>query len=432
MNKKHKIIGGICGAVCIGGLAAGIFIIRGAGDKKAEDLAYVMSVSSMNDMSGTQRLAGVVESQKTLEIQKDSEREIKEILVKAGDNVEVGTPLFTYDTATLETDIQQAKLDLERADSEMSNLKAQIQQLEKEKKNAPEEEQFSYTTQIQSAQMDLKKSEYDRKAKEVEINRIQSQIDNSTVTSEMKGVVKSVQNQGQTVTEMYGDSAGQAFITILATGEYRVKGRVNEQNISEITEGSPAVVRSRVDEKQVWTGTYSAVDTKNPQNNSSSMYYSSGSEDSSQTTSTSYPFYVDLESSQGLLLGQHVYIEHDTGMSQREPGIWLNEAFIADLDKKPYVWAEKNGALEKRTVVLGTYDAEMMQYKIEDGVGNGDYVAYPQEFLEEGMKTTHDPAQAYAGDMESASGEETLQEGEMIQEETTDETLEEEESSPEL
>lgn len=432
MNKKHKIIGGICGAVCIGGLAAGIFIIRGAGDRKAEDLAYVMSVSSMNDMSGTQRLAGVVESQKTLEIQKDSEREIKEILVKAGDNVEVGTPLFTYDTATLETDIQQAKLDLERADSEMSNLKAQIQQLEKEKKNAPEEEQFSYTTQIQSAQMDLKKSEYDRKAKEVEINRIQSQIDNSTVTSEMKGVVKSVQNQGQTVTEMYGDSAGQAFITILATGEYRVKGRVNEQNISEITEGSPAVVRSRVDEKQVWTGTYSAVDTKNPQNNSSSMYYSSGSEDSGQTTSTSYPFYVDLESSQGLLLGQHVYIEHDTGMSQREPGIWLNEAFIADLDKKPYVWAEKNGALEKRTVVLGTYDAEMMQYKIEDGVGNGDYVAYPQEFLEEGMKTTHDPAQAYAGDMESASGEETLQEGEMIQEETTDEILEEEESSPEL
>ena len=33
----------------------------------------------------------------------------------------------------------------------MTNLQAQIQQLEKEKKDAPEEEQFSYTTQIQSA-----------------------------------------------------------------------------------------------------------------------------------------------------------------------------------------------------------------------------------------------------------------------------------------
>ena len=132
MDKKYKIIGGVCGAICIGGLAAGIFFIRSSGGKQTEDLAYVMSVSSMNDMSGTQRLAGVVESQKTLEIQKDSDREIKEVLVKAGDDVEVGTPLFTYDTASLQMDIQQAKLELESAAGEMTNLQALILQLEKE------------------------------------------------------------------------------------------------------------------------------------------------------------------------------------------------------------------------------------------------------------------------------------------------------------
>ena len=38
-------------------------------------MAYVMSVSSMNEMAGTQRLAGIVESQKTLDIQKDTERD---------------------------------------------------------------------------------------------------------------------------------------------------------------------------------------------------------------------------------------------------------------------------------------------------------------------------------------------------------------------
>ena len=59
-----------------------------------EELAYVMSVSSMNDMAGTQKLAGVVESQKTLDIQKDAEREVKEILVKTGDEVDVGTCLL--------------------------------------------------------------------------------------------------------------------------------------------------------------------------------------------------------------------------------------------------------------------------------------------------------------------------------------------------
>lgn len=420
MDKKYKIIGGVCGAVCVGGLAAGIFFIRGAGEGKIEDMAYVVSVSSMNDMAGTQRLAGVVESQKTLEVQKDSEREVKEVLVKAGDDVEVGTPLFTYETGTLEMDIQQAQLDLERTDSEMQNLRSQIQQLEKEKKYAPEEEQFSYTTQIQTAQMDLKKSEYDKKAKEVEISRIQNQIDNSTVTSEMKGVVKSVQEQGQDTAIMYGDSS-QAFITILATGEYRVKGRVNEQNIGEIMEGEAALIRSRVDEDQVWTGTFTAVDTKNPESNSNMSYYTS-SDDSAQTTSTSYPFYVDLNSSQGLLLGQHVYIEHDTGLSQREPGIWLSEAFIADLDKKPYVWAEKDGVLEKRDVILGTYDAEMMQYKIEDGLDNKDYVAYPQDFLKEGMKTTYDPAQAYTEEPE-ITPEDGLTEEMLPEDEITEEVM---------
>ena len=162
-------------------------------------MAYVMSVSSMNQMAGIQRLAGVVESQKTLDIQKDGEREVKEIMVKAGDEVDVGTPLFTYDTATTETELQQAQLDLERASGNMENLKAQIAQLQKEKKNASSDEQLSYTTQIQTAEMDLKKSEYERKAKEVEMNQLKSKIENATVTSEMKGVVKAV-NNGQKFT----------------------------------------------------------------------------------------------------------------------------------------------------------------------------------------------------------------------------------------
>ncbi len=52
----------------------------------------------------------------------------------------------------------------------------------------------------------------------------------------------------------------------------------------------------------------------------------------------------------------------------------------------------------------------MMQYKIEEGLEKSDYVAYPQEFLEEGMKTTHDPAEAMA---DPAPEGEELPEGEM-------------------
>ena len=56
----------------------------------------------------------------------------------------------------------------------------------------------------------------------------------------------------------------------------------------------------------------------------------------------------------------------------------------------------------------------MMQYKIEEGLEKSDYVAYPQEFLEEGMKTTHDPAEAMA---DPAPEGEILPEGEELPEE---------------
>ncbi len=35
------------------------------------------------------------------------------------------------------------------------------------------------------------------------------------------------------------------------------------------------------------------------------------------TSSSTYPFYVTLDSSDGLMLGQHVYIEMDEGQEER-------------------------------------------------------------------------------------------------------------------
>ena len=73
-------------------------------------------------------------------------------------------------------------------------------------------------------------------------------------------------------------------------------------------------------------------------------------------------------------------------------------------------------------MILGTYDAEMMQYKIEDGLDNKDYVAYPQDFLKEGMKTTYDPAQAYTEEPE-ITPEDGLTEEMLPEDEITEEVM---------
>ena len=213
------------------------------------------------------------------------------------------------------------------------------------------------------------------------------------------------------------DSNGNAFITILSTGAYRVKGTVNEMNIQNIVEGEPVVVRSRVDSNQTWKGTMGNIDkdAASTSNNSdtNSMMDSSGD---SQTSSSTYPFYVNLDSSDGLMLGQHVYIEPDEGQDEQKAGLWLSEVYIVDADTdSPYVWARNDKKkLEKRSVILGQYDENMGEYEIADGLSKSDYIAYPSDSLKEGMSTTTNSDEATDPetlDMESDSSSDMSSDG---------------------
>lgn len=383
-NRKKIIIGGILLAVCA---AAGFGLLKGVqSQKEIKDVeaAYVEKVSDLmnpgSDMGMPMRFGGVVESQETWDIQQNEEKKVAEILVEEMQEVQVGTPLFTYDTEQMENDLNQAELDLERLENGISDLKQQIAQLEKEKQEAPEEEKLSYTTQIQTAQTEQKKSEYDKKGKGIEIEKLKTDIANATVTSEVAGVVKAIHASGET--DMSGNV--QPFMSIVATGEYRVKGTVTEQNLSAVTEGMPVIIRSRVDEEKMWTGTCGALDLENRESQGSSMmYYGMGE---SQESASSYPFYVSLESSEGLILGQHVYIEMDQGQTQVREGIWIDAGFICDIETEPYVWAaDEKGKMTKRPVTLGQMDENLFQYEILDGLTPEDSIAFPQETIEEGM-----------------------------------------------
>ena len=152
------------------------------------------------------------------------------------------------------------------------------------------------------------------------------------------------------------------------------------------------IIRSRVDSSQTWRGTMGTIDKDSATSNSSSNSYFGMMDASgdSQTSSSTYPFYVELDSSEGLMLGQHVYIEKDEGQEEKKAGLWLSEFYIADADtEKPYVWvAGKDEKLEKRSVILGQYAEELGEYEIADGLTKDDYIAYPSENLKEGMATT--------------------------------------------
>lgn len=389
--KKKKIIvtGAAVAAVVVIGIGAWALFGRTSTGTGTENVVYVNSVENlMNPGSGNgavNRFAGVVETQKQVDIQQSQDKTVKDIYVEVGQEVSKGDPLFSYDTEKSQEDLEKAKLELERINNTIGNKQNEIAALEKEKKSAGNDAQLDYTMQIQSAQMELKQSEYEKKSKQVEIQKLQDAIDNCQVTSEIDGVVKSINNGNEDSYSYSGDS--QAFMSIIAMGDFRIKCKVNEQNIASVTPGQEVIVHSRVDDSVTWKGTMGAVDTENPGNDSNNGYYYSSSDTSTQ--SNSYPFYIELDSSEGLMLGQHVYVEADYGQSEERAGIWLDESFICDADTdNPYVWVDNGkGKLEKRSVTLGQHDDDLFQYEIADGLKKEDKITYPEEGLEEGMKT---------------------------------------------
>ena len=421
MKKRILIALGVL--VLAAGIGAGgwYYYTHHAGSAGGSDIVYVTKISKLSEMdSGVEnRYAGVVEPQETVQVKIESGRKVKEVQVKTGQEVKKGQLLFQYDLGSIQQSLQEAQLALDRLKNEQLSISDQITTLEAEKKKATADNQLSYTIEIETQKMNLKKNEYSQKSKQSEIDKLQSATQNTEVRSEIDGVIQKIDtskmtsDDGDSVDDSSamdssmssgdGSSDSSAFITILSTGAYRVKGKVNEQNRDSIVPGEAVIIRSRVDSSKTWKGTMGSVDVNNGTSDDSSndMYMGMASTSSDdQTTSTSYPFYVELDSSENLMLGQHVYIERDIGQDEKKDGLWLSDYYILDTDtNEPYVWAasDKN-RLEKRYVTLGEHDDDLGEYEIVDGLTKKDAIAFPTAALEEGEKTEiGDLAQTMSG-----------------------------------
>ena len=262
-------------------------------------------------------------------------------------------------------------------------LLRQIADLEKDRNRVGAADKLQYTIQIQSLQVDLKEAELNVKAKETEVARSEEILNNATVYSPVTGRIQSISENG---TDNYGNPL--AYITIQQAGSYRIKGVLGELQRGGIMEGVRIKVTSRTHDDYVWYGTVSLVDYENPtQGNNSNMYYGMAADE--MTSSSKYPFYVELDSTAGLILGQHVYMELDMGEEETQ-SLAIDMAFVAYDDQgDPFVWAEKRGKLEKRAVVLGEMNFMMGTVEILEGLTEEDYIAFPDgELCREGAPTT--------------------------------------------
>lgn len=397
MKKTFRLV------LCLALVLASVMGLTACGESGE---AVVQSVSMLTGLSisGNNRYVGEIVAQETVEYSKNEDDKISEIFVKSGQTVKKGDPLFSYDTESISLAISQGKLEVQKYENTIASTKKQIKQLEKERSKASKSDRLGYTVEIQSLQTDIKEAEYNISLKLVEVERLEATVSNTDIVSEIDGIVQSVNEKGQ------NQNGEPAPILVLAqTGSYRVKGTISEQNVYSLPIGAAVIIRSRIDDTQTWTGAIESVDTTNPasQNSQPGAIYYGNTSDGVNAGAAKYPFYVTLDSTDGLMMGQHVYIE--LGSADMSSGLWLSSAYImTDEDGASYVWADKNGKLEKRAVTLGESDEVTGMVLIAEGLTPEDYIAQPSEELSEGMTTTKYDEDIFASDEKNVEGEDMM------------------------
>lgn len=298
----------IIAAVVVAAIIAAVVIIAvtsGQSEGGEDDDVEFIDVQTNNYYSG------VIEPQQTADVNKDPERTVSTVYVKVGDTVKKGDKLFEYDSNETSNKLAKAKIEYEGIQNEIAEAENSISQLSRQRSEAEDETaKADLTTQIQSQESNKSQLQLSLKIKQVEIDNLQNNLDNSVVTSPIDGIIKQISDSADSSDNSGGSGSisSGAFMTVLMNGAYRVRGQVDETNVRSLETGMDVIVHSRNIPDKTWKGTISKVDTStNADNGSGNNNMMNG--DSGDNTASKYNFYVTLDSSEDLLLGEHVYVE---------------------------------------------------------------------------------------------------------------------------
>ena len=302
--------------------------------------------------------AGVVSTAGDVEVNKKSDVAVGEVKVSAGDVVHAGDVLFTYDVESAGLDLEKAQLELAQMESELSMTRANKEALEKEKAKAEESLQLSYSLEIQEKETAILEQEYRIQSKQREIEQLEALVADADVVSPVDGTVRSVNDGSSDSSGSYGYDSGfgasgsgsDAFIVISKTTDILIMGSVDEANLAEVYEGMGVTVRARAGSGE-WSGVVTSIETDKPLQQNTNYY------DPAQ--SSKYPFYVALDSTEGLVVGQHVYIvvERDPSAAMTGDMGDLSEAGVGE------GFGELGGSFDSE---IASVDGEGFEGEVDD------------------------------------------------------------------
>ena len=367
--EKRKIVPAVAALLAL--------LLCACGAKTGNDGVSVQRADQLSAAAQAgDRFMGVVVSENVIKVQRDSNKTVAECYVSVGQQVAEGEKLFSYDAAAAEIELDRQQLEMDKLQEERSARAAQQAELEQQlEQTETESERVRLTLEINELKTQRMESDYQIAAKEKELARLRDALDHITVVSPVEGTIRQIDEGGESGT----------YITIQQSGAFKVKGSINEMSLgSGLAAGARVRVISRLDSTQTWMGTVTSVELQSATQDGTDSGELSGTGRDEMTSTSSYPFFVKLDSSEGLLLGQHVYMELSNG--EEQAGLWVPQNYFIDMktddlgETTAAVWAaDSHGKLEKRTVSLGLYDDMTGCFAVVSGLAPEDYVADPAD-----------------------------------------------------
>jgi HlyD family secretion protein len=339
-------------------------------ESKIPKSVYVNQISSATktDMKETVKTVGMAAPSDRQSIYYNPELgPIDQILVKKGQEVQVGTPLLQYESTELDNEKERLELKKQRINEQIEKLAADIQHYETMKSSLQSEnlEKEQLDKELQELEQSIKQTEYEQTLLELELEECEQQLKAVTEKSEQLVVKSEISG----IVEEIGYDTTKPLITIASIPPV-IKGKISEEEIEKLSVGQNAIVTPRTFPNQKLTGSIMDIG-KLP------------IEEASVKQKSEYPFTIQLkEQAEQLRLGYHVDV---TIITKEKNGIiTVPHQAVWKEGTKSFVYVIQNGQLEKRKVKLGMKQGTNQE--ILEGIKEKErIVLHPTKQMDNGM-----------------------------------------------
>ncbi len=213
---------------------------------------------------------------------------------------------------------------------------------------------------LRETQQNIRTMELEYRQLQLESKKLERELNNSEVYSELDGVVTLLNDPEDldTTTPLLKVSSG---------GGYVVKGTISELDLERVQPGQEVSVNS-------WTTGESctgAIQSISDYPTTSYGYWGEGN-----TNVSYYSFTVQVDENANLQENDYVELSYTANNSGGGQNIYLLKSFVRMEDGKSYVYADNNGTLEKRYVTTGR-DLWGSYVEIRSDLSNVTSLAFP-------------------------------------------------------